>query len=278
MIRSGFIGGWLGYSMLKVMGRHAMAPDYQSATSYHNRSKLESLLGQEVWNQLRGNVVIDYGCGGGATILETLEHGASYAIGIDTSPRVLAKAEANARNAGVSHLCKFVGTSDKPAESIQQADVILSIDAFEHYDNPDQILTQMRNLLKPGGRVLICFGPPWLHPYGGHLFSIFPWSHLLFTEESQIRWRSDFKSDGAQRFHQVEGGLNQMTIRRFRHLIDHSDFTIEKFEPVPIRKLRWLNSQRTSEFTTSVIRCTLVLRDEVLGEEAPREEVKQYEA
>jgi hypothetical protein len=54
---------------------------------------------------------------------------------------------------------------------------------------------------------------------GGHLFSVFPWAHLIFSEQALIRWRSDFKSDGATRFSEVAGGLNQMTIRRFERLI-----------------------------------------------------------
>ncbi len=63
----------------------------------------------------------------------------------------------------------------------------------------------MDAMLKPGGRLYASFGPTWFHPYGGHLFSVFPHAHLIFTERSLIRWRSDFKSDGATRFHEVAG-------------------------------------------------------------------------
>ncbi len=70
----------------------------------------------------------------------------------------------------------------------------------------------MASLLKPSGFALVEFGYTWFHPYGGHLFSVFPWAHLIFTEKSLIRWRSDFKTDGATRFQEVAGGLNQMTI------------------------------------------------------------------
>jgi hypothetical protein len=82
----------------------------------------------------------------------------------------------------------------------------------------------------------------------------------VFTEKALIRWRSDFKSDGATRFHEVEGGLNQMTVRRFEQLVRHSDFEFERFQAVPIRKLRWLANRATREFTTAVVRCRLVPR------------------
>lgn len=263
MIKSGFIGGNIGYSLLKSLGSHAMAPDYQSAASYNGLSKLEVLLGENIWNEIRDKVVIDFGCGHGHEVVELAQHGAKQVIGIDTLDKSLRLAQENANKAGVAHLCQFsgAGSGEQSQQTTPLADVILSLDAFEHYNDPGHILHQMRKLLKPDGKILICFGPPWLHPYGGHLFSIFPWSHILFTENAQIRWRSDFKSDGAKHFHEVDGGLNQMTIRQFRKLVEKSDFTLEHFEAVPIRKLRWLSNPLTREFTTSVVRCTLVVRN-----------------
>lgn len=259
-MKSGFVGGRVGYALLKRMGRHAMAPDYQSATSYEGISKLEALFGPGVWDEIKDKTVIDYGCGYGQEAVEMAQRGARRVIGIDTWEKALGRANENARKAGVTSICEFTGTEQASQAGLhrQMADVIFSLDAFEHYTDPESILKHMRSLIKPGGRVRICFGPPWLHPYGGHLFSIFPWSHLIFTEKAQIRWRSDFKSDGATRFHEVDGGLNQMTIRKFRKLVVASDFTIEKLEPVPIRKLRWFSNALTREFTTSVVRCTLI--------------------
>jgi hypothetical protein len=53
------------------------------------------------------------------------------------------------------------------------------------------ILEIMYGLLKPDGRVMLCFGPIWYHPLGGHLFSVFPWAHLVFSEAALIQWRLD---------------------------------------------------------------------------------------
>ena len=108
-------------------------------------------------------------------------------------------------------------------------------------------------------KIIMSFGPTWYHPMGGHLFSVFPWAHLLFSEASLIAWRSDFKSDGARFFHEVEGGLNQMTIKRFEKIVKHSGLKIESLDLVPIRPLRWLSKfPGTREFTTSLVRCVLV--------------------
>lgn len=259
MTMSGLIGGAVGYSLLKKLGQHATVPGYQTDLGYADANKLETLFDKNIWKEVKDKVVIDYGCGHGREAIEMAQHGARKVIGIETWQKMLLLARKSAAKADLSPtVCEFTDGADGVSE---KADVIFSLDAFEHYDSPDAILKHMRTLLKPGGRVFICFGPPWLHPHGGHLFSIFPWSHLLFTEKAQIRWRSDFKSDGATRFNEVDGGLNQMTIRQFRQLVAKSDFTMEKFEPVPIRKLRWLSNPLTREFTTSVVRCVLITKN-----------------
>jgi hypothetical protein len=115
----------------------------------------------------------------------------------------------------------------------------------------------MRSLVRQDGRALIEFGMPWFHPYGGHLFSVFPWAHLIFTEKSLIRWRSDFKNDGATRFSEVSGGLNQMTLAKFINFVEKSDFQMVKFEAVPIRPARFFFNTWTREFLTSIVRCEL---------------------
>src|SRR6267142_1082240 len=157
-------------------------------------------------------------------------------------------------------LLRRLGARTQATATDERADVILSIDGFEHYDDPEQVLRVLRRLLKDDGRVFIAFGPPWLHPLGGHLFSVFPWAHLLFTENALIRWRSDFKSDGATRFSEVAGGLNRRTVRRFRSLLERCDFAVERFEAVPIKRLRALSNVLTREFVTAMVRCELTPR------------------
>jgi hypothetical protein len=134
------------------------------------------------------------------------------------------------------------------------------MDAFEHFADPAEILRIMDALLKPSGEVLAAFGPTWYHPLGGHLFSVFPWAHLLFSEKALIRWRSTFKTDGATRFSEVAGGLNQMTVAKFKALVADSPLKFASLELVPIKKVRPLHNRLTREFTTAIVRCRLVKR------------------
>src|SRR5207249_6727337 len=163
---------------------------------------------------------------------------------------ILEAARSEAAAAGVLDRCVFT------THTYERADVVLSIDSLEHYDDPEGALVLMRRLVNDDGRVLIAFGPPWFHPIGGHMFSVFPWAHLIFTESALIRWRSDFKSDGATRFNEVAGGLNQMTVRKFVNLVAASDFDIEQFRAVPIARLRRLSNPLTRELFTSTVRCS----------------------
>jgi SAM-dependent methyltransferase len=195
-------------------------------------------------------VVLDYGCGTGGDAIDLARHGARRVIGLDVVPRYLAAARRAAGAAGVA-----VHFAERVAERV---DVIVSLDAFEHFADPAAVLRHMASLLAPGGVVLAAFGPTWYHPYGGHLFSVFPWAHLLFTERALVRWRADFKTDGATRFAEVEGGLNRMTIRRFERLVSQSPLRCARLEPVPVRGWRPLvRSRLTREAFSSIVRCEL---------------------
>ena len=249
----GIIGGSVGYHLLRRISTDGET-GYCDGSAYEGVSKLETLLGKKIWPETKDKVVIDFGCGDGEDAVEVAARGAKRVIGVDIRERALANARKRAEARGVADRCVFTTQTD------EKADVILSVDAFEHFDDPAEILRIMRRLLKDNGCIIAAFGPTWYHPLGGHLFSPFPWAHLIFTEKSLIRWRSDFKTDGATRFREAEGGLNQMTIRHFESIVAESDFKFAEFEPVPIRKLKPIANRLTREFTTAIVRCKLVPR------------------
>jgi SAM-dependent methyltransferase len=249
----GIIGGSVGYHLLRRISADGET-GYCDGSAYEGVSKIETLLGKKIWADTKDKVVIDFGCGDGEDAVEVAQRGAKRVIGVDIRERALANARKRAEARGVADRCIFTTKTE------EKADVILSLDAFEHFDDPAEILRIMRRLLKDNGCIIAAFGPTWYHPLGGHLFSPFPWAHLIFTEKSLIRWRSDFKTDGATRFCEAEGGLNQMTIRHFESIVAESDFKFAEFEPIPIRKLKPIANRLTREFTTAIVRCKLVPR------------------
>lgn len=250
----GVLGGTVAYRLLRTLNSDGITRS-ATAPAYEGKSKLAALLGSTLIQDVHEKVVIDFGCGTGAEAIELAELGAQRVIGIDIQEHYLAEARRRALAAGVGDRCQFETTA-----SDASADVIVSLDAFEHFVDPGEVLRTMHRMLAPDGVVVAAFGPTWYHPFGGHFFSVFPWSHLIFTERALIRWRSDFKSDGATRFEEVAGGLNKMTIARFERIVRESPLRLAHFEAVPIRAARMVATGLTREFTTSVVRCKLVPR------------------
>jgi 2-polyprenyl-3-methyl-5-hydroxy-6-metoxy-1,4-benzoquinol methylase len=220
------------------------------ATVYDGRSKIETLLGKELLSSVKDKVVIDFGCGYGFQSIELAQAGARRVIGLEISPDCLAAAPENARKAGVAERCEFRESTG------EQADAVVSLDCFEHYEDPAAILASIRNLLKPGGALLVSWGPPWYHPRGMHLNELPPWTHVFFAEEAVLRWRQLMRGGTATTYSQI--GLNQMTVSRFEKLAGLSGMRIESLKVVPIRPLRLIHNRWTREFTTSIVQSKLV--------------------
>jgi SAM-dependent methyltransferase len=252
---SGWIGGEWAYRFLKSRypgGRGTpMGSGEGTVADTGQHSKLDLFWGEEFFAAIRGKRVADFGCGPGWACLEMAERGAGHVYGIDIVDEYL---EAGRRRASEKGLAERITFGKEVAEPV---DIVHSMDAFEHFMDPAGILQAMRKVVRDDGEVWISFGYTWYHPLGGHLFSVFPWAHLIFTEEALVRWRSDFKNDGATRFGEVQGGLNQMTMARWERLVAESPFRIDRQMARPIRKLKWLHNQWTREFLTSTLQVVL---------------------
>ena len=102
-----------------------------------------------------GRTVVDFGCGEGSEAIEIAQAGAAKVIGVDIRPEFLVTARQRAETAGVSEKCEFTASPTEPA------DIVVSIDSFEHFEDPAAILQIMHSLLRPGGKC-----SPALDPLG----------------------------------------------------------------------------------------------------------------
>jgi len=238
----------LQYHLLRLIAPRV--PSTMGGEAYEGKSKLRILL-PGIENEIKDKVVLDFGCGPGLEVKEMALLGAKRVIGLDIGEKWLQLGREQAEKAGVGAKCEFVTSVANPVE------VIVSLDSFEHFADPGAVLQTMYSLLQPGGCVFVSFGPTWYHPLGGHLFSVFPWAHIVLKEDALIRWRAHFKTDGARKFAEVEGGLNQMTIRRFEEMLRTSPFIVEELELVPVRRTKPLHNRLTREFLTAIVRCKL---------------------
>jgi len=253
---NGLIGGTLGVRLLTAVnstGQLTSMPD-GVPPAYQNTSKLELLFGQQIWDEIRDKVVVDFGCGEGHQVIELAERGARCVVGLETNWGWIASATERVATAGLAGRCVI---SERWRPQDPPPDVIISLDSFEHYQDPAGVLQEMHRILTPGGIVRAAFGPPWFHPYGGHLFSVFPWAHLLFSEHAMVTWRSGLPGKGPATS-LLDAGINRMSVERFERLVATSPFQFRWFDAVPIWRRRWPAWSR--EFTTSIVRCTLETR------------------
>jgi SAM-dependent methyltransferase len=133
-------------------------------------------------------------------------------------------------------------------------DAIVSVNTFEHIDNPGPAFEEAYRVLKPGG---LCFihVPPYYGPWGPHLenWIHYPWPHLLFSDRTLLRVaaREDARSGLTSKFleaaridWQAAGdtipNVNRVTLRGFNRMVNQADFKLVHIRLLPIgyEKLR----------------------------------------
>ena len=190
--------------------------------------------------RIRDRRILDFGCGRGHQSVSLAQAGAAHVLGLDTNPPMIAHGRSLAERAGVSDCVEFA--THVAIEQAGTFDLVISQNAMEHYPDPKAILEEMIRALHPDGLILLTFGPPWFAPWGSHMgyFLKVPWVNLLFPEATVMRLRSRYRSDDAQRYEEVEGGLNRMTVRKFERLVSETglDVLFQHYECVT--GLNWL--------------------------------------
>ncbi len=166
-----------------------------------------------------GKRVADFGCGTGEQAIALARDEGCDVVGIDTNAATLARANARAAGQSLKGRVRFV--ERVTADLDGTFDVVISQNAMEHFPDPEAIVGLMARLVRPGGVLLVTFGPPWYAPFGSHMhyFCKVPWLNLLFSERTVMSVRSRYRSDGAQRYVDVESGLNQMSLAKFERVV-----------------------------------------------------------
>ncbi|WP_375203194.1 class I SAM-dependent methyltransferase [Hyphococcus sp.] len=160
---------------------------------------------------VKGKRVLDYGCGDGFQSVALAKAGAAQVLGVEI--------EANRRAHGQSLASKEGVNNVSFAETVSgDFDMVISLNAMEHFIQPTENLREMKRGLAPGGRIYLSFGPLWMAPYGHHMhfFTRAPWINLLFSERAVFRIRGLYRDDGAASW---SPGMNRMTVARFERLV-----------------------------------------------------------
>lgn len=184
---------------------------------YVQESALDTLRAvfPEIDKEIAGKRVIDFGCGLGYQAVGYALAGAESVVGVEINEDLAQRAIGRVEQYGLADKVRI----ERALTAEIKGDMIVSLNSFEHFIEPEAILSQLKRSLAPGGRIYINFGPPWYAPTGAHMsfFCKVPWIQLLFSERTILETRSFYRFDGARTY--KEAGLAQMSIARFERVI-----------------------------------------------------------
>ncbi len=125
---------------------------------------------------LRGAVVLDYGCGGGGFSLRLASLGA-HVVGVDISPKLIEQARASASKVGMNGSSPLFTVADAHRTPFgdNSFDYVFGNGALHHLDL-DRAYAEIARVLKPGGKALF-MEPMYHHPLLRALRRLTPKSH-----------------------------------------------------------------------------------------------------
>lgn len=188
-----------------------------------------------------GKRIADFGCGYGYQSVALASLKDCSVVGIDLNPESLNRARLLAESHGLrEEQLRLVQEIEDDMRGT--FDVVISQNSMEHFGDPATVISEMTSLLRPAGKLMVCFGPPWFAPYGSHMhfFCRVPWLNLFFREAVVMKVRANFRSDGATRYVDVESGLNRMSVRRFERIASESGLVMSQKRYTCVKKLTLL--------------------------------------
>lgn len=234
----------IGEMVLTLLSRDPGIGDYPEDALQSGTGNELALLSKEFGDlraRLGNKKVVDFGCGEGRQAVALARTVNAFAVGIDSNEKTLAHARQRAREAGLAD--DRIGFYPRITEDMRGAfDVVISQNAMEHFEDPEGVLRVMKDLIHADGQIWITFGPPWLAPFGSHMyfFCRCPWLNLIFSEKTVLKVRSRYRQDGASRYEEVESGLNKMTVNKFERIVSASGLRMDHRKYNCVKGMDWL--------------------------------------
>lgn len=157
-------------------------------------------------------VLLDIGCGTGQFSISIIKSGiADKVFGIDISQKMIDYAKRNVIISGIAtKKIDFINTSaDVLPFSNDSCDYVTCLNSFHHYPNPDQVLAEIKRILRNGGKLLI------LDPFKDNIIRL-SWSWILkaIFREGQVSYYSQKEINEIL----LRNGFNVKMQKRFMYL------------------------------------------------------------
>lgn len=172
----------------------------------------------EIVPDFSGRSVLDFGCGRGGMAQRLLEEGAQRVLGIDLKPVAIDYA----RRKVAPHWdgrAQFACVDIREC-AVERADLVVSMDTFEHVLNLRETLCSVVAACRPGGEIYLGFSPLWHSPFGHHRLipSKIPWAHLPRANRAFLDQLRKVRSAVPETIQQL--GFNGATPADFRAALD----------------------------------------------------------
>jgi len=139
---------------------HLRSPDYHWQQISKNIFRFNAYVSaryQQVVNLIpkhKKPSILDIGCGDGVLLWLISQRSFAQLFGIDTDQTSIKAARRKLTDRGVKVTLKQANAYQLPF-SPRSFDVVVATEIIEHLANPDKMLTQIKSVLKPNGKVII---------------------------------------------------------------------------------------------------------------------------
>ena len=116
--------------------------------------ELEQRLILEFAAPVRGERILDIGCGDGALTLALWKKGASLVVGCDSDTRMIAAAKGLAASHG-ANIGYAIGRAEQLPFADETFDVLTAVTVLCFFPEPSSAVREMARVLRPGGRLVI---------------------------------------------------------------------------------------------------------------------------
>lgn len=197
----------------------------------------------------KAGAALDFGCGAGGMTCRIAEV-CSEVVGIDIEQYKIDYANLRRDRLGLTNATFICYPGGDLPFGESTFDCIFCVDVVEHLPTPERFIAEFSRVLKPGGQLLLSFGPPWMHPHGKHMWAKLPgwWTHLLFPRSVVMRV-SGFPPTTTWE----DLGIHRLTVGKFHSIMRRSSleqvYLQENIKHVLERakKIPWLRELFISE-------------------------------
>jgi SAM-dependent methyltransferase len=185
----------------------------------------------------RGMTVVDIGGGSGQLAAHLAARGARYVWCVEPDPDLAARARETL--AGHDNAQAVQALGQEVRDIIGGADRVILHEVMQHVDKPDDLLTEVHDLLTPSGLAFVMF-TPWGSPWGAHTRELLPvpWLHLLYPKSVLAEMRSS--ESGWHSRDLSATGLYKLGAGEFLTLVEHAGLEVARLQLLPVWRQQWM--------------------------------------